>query len=733
MLHLKTFGRRAGLPGLRGPTTRWLVVVLALGPASAAAQQLPCDHPSALGPSRDLYCIELVPAPGITGVSGRVELGHIPGPFTVAVGPDGRPRFRLILSVAGLPSPQSLGSYRTYVAWVTPPMMDALVSQGAVRNGRNPLGTVDLEKFTFLVTAEPSVHVKGPSGRMVLRGQSPATRLFPPDLVQFSIGSMAQPGMGGHQEHRAMHDPGAGPADSGSRWTTVPMPPGITMLPAEMALRPDEAAWLPSAKAPPARPREVVHLENGDTLRLEAGLVNRTLKGRGYTMFAFNGQQPGPLIEVARGSAITVAFTNHLPQPTSVHWHGIRLDNPNDGTPGMTQPAVPPGGEFTYRLRFPDAGIYWYHPHVREDIQQELGLYGNLLVRPPEGEGYGPANREAVLMLDDLLIDDAGPVPLGKESPTHALMGRFGNLLLVNGEPHYGLKVKRGEVVRFYLTNAANARTLNLSFPGARMKLVASDVGKYEREEWVESVVIAPAERYVVDVRFDRPGRVALLNRVRGLDHLYGRFFAETDTLGVVEVARDRIGHDIGTGFTALRRDTAAAAELERYRVRAKGAPEKTLILTLETHGLPTLTQRLMQLDSIYFPPVEWSGTMPMMNWASTGRQVRWILRDPETGRENMDIAWRFNRGDPVRIHLVNQRQSVHAMQHPIHLHGQRFLVLAVNGVPNRNLVWKDTVLVPAGGTVDILLDPSNPGRWMLHCHIAEHLSAGMMMPFTVE
>jgi FtsP/CotA-like multicopper oxidase with cupredoxin domain len=214
---------------------------------------------------------------------------------------------------------------------------------------------------------------------------------------------------------------------------------------------------------------------------------------------------------------------------------------------------------------------------------------------------------------------------------------------------------------------------------------------------------------------------------------LYGRFFAETDTLGVVEVARDRIGHDIGTGFTALRRDTAAAAEMERYRTSAKAAPEKTLILTLETHGLPALTQRLMQLDSIYFPPVEWSGTMPMMNWASTGRQVRWILRDPETGRENMDIDWRFRRGEPVRIHLVNQRQSVHAMQHPIHLHGQRFLVLAVNGVPNRNLVWKDTVLVPAGGTVDILLDPSNPGRWMLHCHIAEHLSAGMMLGFSVE
>jgi FtsP/CotA-like multicopper oxidase with cupredoxin domain len=201
----------------------------------------------------------------------------------------------------------------------------------------------------------------------------------------------------------------------------------------------------------------------------------------------------------------------------------------------------------------------------------------------------------------------------------------------------------------------------------------------------------------------------------------------------MVEVARERIGNDLGTSFGALRQDTATTAELEHYRRAAERAPEKTLVLTLETHDLPPLTQRLMQLDSIYFPPVEWSGTMPMMNWASTGRQVRWILRDPETGRENMDIDWRFRRGEPVRIHLVNQRQSVHAMQHPIHLHGQRFLVLAVNGEPNQNLVWKDTVLVPAGSTVDILLDPSNPGRWMAHCHIAEHLSAGMMMPFTVE
>ena len=461
--------------------------------------------------------------------------------------------------------------------------------------------------------------------------------------------------------------------------------------------------------------------------------MRRTLGGRDYTMYAFNGQQPGPLIEVARGAEVTVVFTNHLPQPTTMHWHGIRLDSRSDGVPGLTQRDVAPGGEFTYRLRFPDAGIYWYHPHVREDTQQELWLYGNLLVRSTGGDDYGPANREAVLMLDDLLIGEDGLVPLGQDTPTHALMGRFGNRLLVNGEPDYRLAVRRGEVVRFFFTNAANARTMNVSFPGARMKVVASDAGPFEHEQWVESVVIAPAERYVVHVRFDRPGRVALVNRVRGLDHLYGRFFAEADTLGLVTVADRRVDRDLARSFAATRRDVAVGTEIARYRRLAANAPRKTLVMTLETQGLPPFTQRLMQLDSIYFPPVEWSGTMPMMNWASTGQQVRWILRDPETGRENMDIDWRLRRDQPVRIRLVNQRESVHSMQHPIHFHGQRFLVLEVNGVPNENLAWKDTVLVPAGATVDILLDPSNPGRWMGHCHIAEHLSAGMMMGFVVE
>ena len=717
--------RRGPLHSVQGDTPL-LVLGLLLLAAPLSAQQRPCDPPNPLGPSRDLYCIELIPAPGAEGAAGTVELGQVPGPFTVAVTADGFPRYRLALDAAGLPAPSALGKFATYVAWVAPPAMHPVRRLGEVGNGSTALGDVDLEKFVVLITAERDARVKEPEGKVVLRGQSPSTRLFPPDLLEFSIGRM-----GSRSEHagHGAHDSSA----AGLQWAGVPMPPGLTMLPAEMALRPDVTPFLPSGEAPAAHPRQTVRIRSGDTLHLEAGLVRRSLKGRTYTMYAFNGQYPGPLIEAVRGSELTVIFRNRLPHASTVHWHGLRLDSRSDGVPDLSQSAVPPGGLFTYHLRFPDAGIYWYHPHVREDVQQELGLYGNMLVRPDSGAQYGPANREAVLMLDDILVNDDGLVPLGLEAPTHTLMGRFGNLLLVNGEPRYQLSVKRGEVVRFFLTNTSNTRTFNLSLPGARLKVVGSDAGPYAREAWVESVVIGPAERYVVHARFDRPGPTALVNKVRGLDHLYGRFFAETDTLGVVEVGGGRTREDLSASFDALRTDTAASGELERFRRRAEGARQEALILTLETRDLPAVTNRLMQLDSIYFSPMEWSGTMPMMNWASTGRQVRWILRDPSTGRENMDVAWRFRRGEPVRIRLVNERRSFHAMQHPIHLHGQRFLILSVNGVPDEHPVWKDTVLLPAGSVVDILLDASNPGRWMLHCHIAEHLSADMMTRFDVE
>lgn len=720
---------------------RFILPALAIGLAvsPARAQDRPCDDsPATLAPSRDLYCIELIAAPGIREVTGRVELGRIPGPFTIAVAADGSLLHQPVVTLAGLPAPTLLGAFTTYVAWLATPVMHPVTRLGEVRNGRNVLPTIGIEKFIVLITAEASPLGDEPRGKNVLRGQSPATRLQPPDVLQFVFGASPQGSDAAHAtDEHAAHMGRTPPPAAKISWTTVPMPPGLQMLPAEMALRPGVEPYLPQARAGEAihaaRPRELVPLEDGDTLRLEAGLVRRTFKGRSYTMYGFNGQYPGPLIRVPQHATIVVEFTNRLDQPTTVHWHGVRLENRFDGVPDLTQHPIPPGGSFTYRVRFPDAGIYWYHPHVREDIQQDLGLYGNLLVRPPRADWLGAANHEEVLMLDDLLVGDDGLVPFGREAATHALMGRFGNVFLVNGEPDYKLSVRRGEIVRFLLTNASSTRTFNLSFGGARMKVLGSDVGSYEREEWIKSVVISPAERYVVHVRFDEPGEIALVNRVYGLDHFFGRFFPETDTLGTVRVASEPASPDHAQAFRTIRVDSAASAEIARFREQFSRPVDKSLVLTLRTRDLPFVTERLMQLDSIYFAPVEWSGTMPMMNWASTARQVTWVLRDPATGKENMDIDWRFRAGDVVKLRLSNERKSFHAMQHPIHIHGQRFLVLSVNGVANDNLVWKDTVLLPAGAMADILVEMSNPGRWMLHCHIAEHLSADMMLAFTVE
>ena len=160
-------------------------------------------------------------------------------------------------------------------------------------------------------------------------------------------------------------------------------------------------------------------------------------------------------------------------------------------------------------------------------------------------------------------------------------MGRFGNVFLVNGEPALlAGRVEHGEVVRFYLTNVSNTRTFNLSFPGARMKVVASDVGNFEREEWVESVVIAPAERYVVHVRFDGRVHVPLVNRVHAIDHLFGRFCQETDTLGVVRVAAGRATPSHADAFATLRADTATSAE-HRARCRQSAATHRTRTLVL--------------------------------------------------------------------------------------------------------------------------------------------------------
>lgn len=687
----------------------------------------PCAAPadSSPGPSRDLYCIELLPAAGIEA-RGTAELRPPPTPFGVRVMPDGTHAWDVRVAVPDLPDPSTLGPYTTYVVWAMPPRLTPEVRLGELRDGVVE-GRVAFDRFIVMVSAESSPEVTTRSGRIVVRGISAGMRMQPHDMPFFLAG-MIDRGDSAHAHGRHGDD----------LWSPPPMHPKVSMPPSLMTLRPDVGPSLPVGddpdNAPLVRPRELVRLADGDTLELTAAPVRKVVAGRTVTMLGYNGQIPGPLVHVDRASTIVVRFHNQTPLPTTVHWHGIRLDNRFDGVPHVTQDPVPPGGTFDYTIHFPDAGLYWYHPHMREDVLQDLGLYGNLFVRPDDPDWLAPVDREEFLVLDDLLVGDDGLIAWGDEAPTHALMGRFGNILLVNGEPRLELDAAAGEVVRLWLTNVSNTRVFNLSFDGdVRMKVVASDLGRFEREEYVDNVVIAPAERYVVDVRFERTGTATLLNRVRAIDHLWGNFFDEVDTLGVVNVTGAPTPSRSAAAFDTLRTNADVTADIDRYRQYFDRPPHRTLILTLEPGDLPFPLLPMMNTESVYRNPVEWEGTMPEMDWVATGRQARWILRDAATGRENMDIDWRFRVGDVVKIRLVNDRSAVHAMQHPIHLHGQRFLVLSTNGVPEDNLVWKDTILVPAGFAIDILLDTTNPGAWMLHCHIAEHVEAGMHLVFRVE
>lgn len=465
---------------------------------------------------------------------------------------------------------------------------------------------------------------------------------------------------------------------------------------------------------------------SGDTLQLSADIVKQSISGKEIRMFGYNGQIPGPLIKVKQGDTLYVNFTNNLDQETTVHWHGLRLENANDGVPGLTQEPVQPGQSFMYKLDFPDAGLYWYHPHVREDYQQELGLYGNIFVEPTEETLLNPVNEEAFLFLDDIQLGsdgDIAPVYTGKID--QVLMGRFGNTLLVNGKTSYDLTVKKGEVVRFYLTNSANTRVFNVSIKGAQVKLIGNDGGFYEQESWADSVIIAPSERRVIEAYFSQSGTYELQN-VNPL---------ETYTIGTITVLSTPAETSYASSFITLKDKASVKAELEKLRSHITQSPDASLKLTIQFPGMQGMGGHGMMgmMHGEEDGGIEWEDTMQPMNIASSNRTVNWEIIDQRTGKANDAIDYQWKVGEKVKIRIFNDPNSMHPMQHPIHLHGQRFVVLSVDGVPNDNLVWKDTVLVPTSSTVDLLMDVTNPGEWMAHCHIAEHLSDGMMFMFKVN
>ncbi len=571
---------------------------------------------------------------------------------------------------------------------------------------------------------------------------------------------------------------------------------------------PTDTDGLPRAVTP-----RVVELADGDTTELRIGPVVKRVGDADVRMLAYSGSIPGPTLKIPEGATVTVHVTNEGDLEATVHWHGLRLENRYDGTHD-TQAPIPVGETFTYEVHVPDPGVYWYHPHIREDYGQEMGLYGNIHVVPADPEYWPPVHRELFLTLDDVLIEDGKIGGFSASETTHVAMGRFGNVMLVSGESDLALTAERGEVVRFYFTNTANTRVFNVTLPGARMKLVGGDSGHYEHETFVEEVLLSPSERYVVDILFGGPGDYTLEHRTP----------ARSYPLASITVVDEQVEPSLAEQFDVLRTNNELAAERTRVVAVLDSPPDKTLafvaemdfdvpegavytcpmhpnVVSEEPGRCPECGMKLLPLEAptSYVCPmhphvtsdspdrcpecgmklmpahivdtsdhaghdkhvsdeqphdhdsehegadhaahghehvqgIEWEDDMVEVNRRTTAENMRWKLVDRDTGAANAAIDWKFRVGDQVKIRLLNEMDSDHPMPHPFHVHGAgRFLVLARDGVEEPNLVWKDTVLVRTGEAVDILLDVTNPGRWMAHCHIAEHHESGMMFGFDVE
>ena len=537
-----------------------------------------------------------------------------------------------------------------------------------------------------------------------------------------------------------------------------------------------------------AKKSEVIELADGDTLNLEAQIVKQKVGNRTIKRLAYNGQIPGPVIKVQKNATITVNLKNSIDVETTLHSHGLRLDNAFDGVPGVNQDPIGIGETFSYTLTFPDEGVYWYHPHIREDYTQELGLYGNFIVEGSD-DYWNDATQEEYLIFDDILED-------GEFDPkvvSHTLMGRFGDTLLINDQQDFNLEVEVGQVARLFITNVANTRVFDLEFNGTNMKLVGGDVGRIEREEFVDNVIIAPAERYIIEVMYEKKGNYPIIHRGEKVGTVtvtgsretrqnvafeelrnnsqdyslvrkdFDQFIARTPDKSL-RLNIDMKGMMMGGGMNmseegsmmnddsmmngmdddAMREHCKVMPNMsgcEKYKGAMNGMMQSLVSpkvayahhdTTREPAEGDSMMMDGMAMGAMEHSPdgIEWEDEMAMMNRMSSDESIEWQIIDQDTGDVNMNIDWSFDQGDMVKIRIYNDPNSMHPMQHPIHFHGQRFVVLSRDGEVNDNLQWKDTTLVRTGETIDILVEMSNPGIWMAHCHIAEHLHSGMMFGF---
>ncbi len=439
---------------------------------------------------------------------------------------------------------------------------------------------------------------------------------------------------------------------------------------------------------------------NGDPMTIVARQGTAELLEDGgpkADIWGYDGLVPGPVLRMRQGETLPVRFVNQLPQPSTIHWHGVRIDNAFDGVAGLTQEAVPPGGTFDYRVTAPDAGTYWYHPHNRSWEQLARGLYGVLIVEEAGEKAY---DREMLLVFDDWRLGEDGKLDEASFGNLHdwSHQGALGNVLTTNGQPLWRETARPGERLRLRIVNTANARILALRLAGLSPRVIALDgqpVAPYALDG--ESFTIAPSQR--VDLIVDVP----MAERLFSIEEVSSQPFA--------------------------------AGEL-----RVSGAPLQRVHALPEDISLPAnpLNRALSLGDALAVDLLMEGGAMGGLRQAMLHGEMKDIRDLAREGK-----VWAFNgivgdhhdpalfaarRGQTVTMPLVNDTNWPHA----IHIHGHHFKVMSRDGKPVEADIWHDTVLTDPGERVEIAFVADNPGKWMIHCHMLEHQAAGMSAWFEV-
>lgn len=413
---------------------------------------------------------------------------------------------------------------------------------------------------------------------------------------------------------------------------------------------------------------------------LKAGPARKEYRaGKPSDVWAYNGSVPGPLVEATVGDELRVHFTNELSEPTTIHWHGLRVPADMDGT----HAPIAPGGSFDYRFTLKDPGLYWFHPHVRTDVQVEKGLYGLIVVRDPEE----PASlgRERVLALDDVLLGSDGALGgHGGMDGMSSMTGLQGNVLLVNGAEKPTLQVAPGERLRLRLVNVANARYFRLGLGGRPLLLVGGDRGLLSAPRTISELLLAPGER--ADLLIDVEGESG-------------------ETLQLMNEPYER-GHSTGGGEA----HPLLTLRIEGARVVAGALPAfGTAVAAIEA---PVRSRALKLTEEVD---------------AMSGMEASFKING-ESYPNVTPLAARV--GDIEEWTVVNDTE----MDHPFHLHGFFFQVIRRGDRAEPFLEWKDTINVAARSslTFRVAFD-ERPGKWLYHCHILEHAEGGMVGELTLS